>query len=127
MSNTQDSTAATTYLDCCVCGGGAGRFQQHWNRDTGYGICVKCAAEQMGRETPENMEQLYGKPGVNYDVPLIRHMGRRYKAMAVFHNTEDGQRRANAFMERTPGAAVLCVTDSIYLAHVDDKGEPVTD
>ena len=117
----------TTYLDCCVCGGDAGRFEQHWNRDDGYGICPTCAAEQMGRETPENMERLYGKPGVNYDRPMIRHMGRRFFAMAVFPNTEDGERRANAFMERTPGASVLCVTDAVYLAHVNDKGEPVAD
>jgi len=58
------------HLTCCVCGSAAGRWQQHWNRDIGYGICQPCATEQTGKETPERMESLYGKPGVNYEAPV---------------------------------------------------------
>lgn len=55
-----------THLECCVCGGSAGLWRQHWNRDTGYGICGQCATQQAQRETPERMAELYGRPGVNY-------------------------------------------------------------
>ena len=64
-------------LSCCVCGDDAGRWQQHWNRDTGYGVCVKCigwardrAKQYRGGLTPENVEaeiaDLYGREGVNW-------------------------------------------------------------
>jgi hypothetical protein len=56
-------------LYCCVCGEAAGRYEQHWNRDTGWGICAPCAATQAGRETPEQMVSLYGTAGVNYEQP----------------------------------------------------------
>ena len=61
------------HLDCCVCGAYAGFFTQHWNRDTGYGICAKCAAEQSQKEPPERMANLYGEPGVNYEAPAHRN------------------------------------------------------
>lgn len=44
-------------LTCSVCGAGAGRWAQHWNRDTGYGICAACAATEAGRETPNDIVQ----------------------------------------------------------------------
>jgi hypothetical protein len=55
-------------LQCCVCGLGAGNFKQHWNRDTGYGICRSCVDWLLakGRASPEEMLDLYGKEGVNY-------------------------------------------------------------
>jgi len=112
-------------LECCVCGAGAGRWEQHWNRDTGYGICPSCVAEQSGRESEDEMRALYGLPGVNYRQPMVMLAGRRFKCMATFQNTDNGTKAANAYMERTPGAAVLLVDDYIYLAHKDDKGEPV--
>lgn len=54
------------HLKCCVCGESAGRWEQHWNRDTGWGICRKCVDWQATRETPEELESYYGKEGVNY-------------------------------------------------------------
>lgn len=57
------------HLECCVCGEYAGKYQQHWNRDEGYGICQDCAKRESQRETPERMESLYGKAGVNYCAP----------------------------------------------------------
>lgn len=57
------------HLTCCVCGAAAGRWAQHWNRDTGYGICPPCAVEQSARETAETMARNYGQPGVNYEPP----------------------------------------------------------
>lgn len=54
-------------LECCVCGSGAGRWQQHWNRDTGYGVCVSCVQWMRGRGTTEDeIRDLYGKEGVNW-------------------------------------------------------------
>ena len=38
---------------------------------------------------------------------------------------EAGARDANAFIARTPGASVLCVTDGVYLVDKGDIGEVV--
>ena len=54
-------------MECCVCGGDAGVWHQHWNRDTGYGVCVKCIGWMRGRGTSEaEIADLYGKEGVNW-------------------------------------------------------------
>lgn len=66
------------HMTCCVCGADAGHWQQHWNRDTGYGICAPCAATQAGREKPEEMTRLYGQPGVNFEAPTYLLYGRRF-------------------------------------------------
>lgn len=54
-------------LECCVCGGGAGRWEQYWNRDTGYGVCAKCVGwvKERGASDAE-VADLYGKEGVNW-------------------------------------------------------------
>jgi hypothetical protein len=58
---------AVRNLECCCCGGSAGRWQQWWNRDTGFGVCKKCVDWMRGRGTPEEeIEDLYGKEGVNW-------------------------------------------------------------
>lgn len=55
-------------LVCCVCGESAGRYHQHWNRDTGFGICRSCVEWQEKRgETAESMRSMYGEPGINYE------------------------------------------------------------
>ena len=57
-------------LECCVCGEYAGRFEQHWNRDTGFGICRKCVDWVKSRgETDSEILDLYGVEGVNYAAP----------------------------------------------------------
>lgn len=115
-------------MTCCVCGAAAGRWEQHWNRDTGWGICAACAAEQAGRETAEDFASYYGVPGVNFEQPTVVHMGRRFKVLATFGDDARGTQRANAYMEREPRAAVLCVVDGrVYLADVEDNGERVTE
>lgn len=55
-------------MTCCCCGDYAGRWQQWWNRDTGYGICRKCIdwLVSSGRATGEEILDLYGVEGVNY-------------------------------------------------------------
>jgi len=55
-------------LTCCCCGEYAGRWEQHWNRDAGYGICAKCVAWVRSRgETEEEIRSLYGVEGVNFE------------------------------------------------------------
>jgi len=58
----------TVRLECCVCGGDAGRFQQHWNRDDGYGICRSCVDWLIDKRntSPEEIKDCYGTEGVNY-------------------------------------------------------------
>lgn len=114
---------AARYMLCCVCGASAGRWQQHWNRDAGWGICPGCAAAQAGQETPDNMVRLYGRPGVNYEPPTVVHMGRRHKVMATFPESRPAQ--ANAYMEANPGASVLAVEGGrVVIVHMADLGEP---
>jgi hypothetical protein len=54
-------------MTCCVCGDDAGTFKQHWNRDTGYGICAPCIVFVRDRGASENeIADFYGIAGVNY-------------------------------------------------------------
>ena len=55
-------------LTCCVCGESTvGR--QWWNRDTGYGLCVKCSRDPLvTRQGPQEMAKLYGLRGTHYDL-----------------------------------------------------------
>ena len=54
-------------LTCCCCGE-VTHGRQWYNRDTGYGLCAKCAnwIPTRGRETPEDMKENYGIEGVHY-------------------------------------------------------------
>jgi hypothetical protein len=54
-------------LTCCCCFQGT-HGRQWYNRDTGYGLCAKCAnwIPTRGRETPEDMKENYGIEGVHY-------------------------------------------------------------
>ena len=55
------------HLECCCCGQETlGR--QWWNRDTGYGLCIKCAERISKAEDSETMENCYGKPGIHYNI-----------------------------------------------------------
>ena len=57
-------------LICAVCGGEAGKWEQCFNQDTGYGLCARCLKWLQGRgESQETIEFRYGKPGVNYEDP----------------------------------------------------------
>lgn len=54
-------------MTCCCCGNSAGRWKQHWNRDTGYGICKPCVEWVRSRgETEAEIADLYGKESVNW-------------------------------------------------------------
>ena len=54
-------------LVCCCCGEQAGKWQQWWNRDTGYGVCPKCVAWIRSRgESEEEIRSNYGVEGINY-------------------------------------------------------------
>lgn len=55
------------YMKCSVCGAAAGHWEQHWNRDTGWGVCRACVDWLAGRGlTAEEMKSDYGTEGVNY-------------------------------------------------------------
>lgn len=58
------------HMKCSVCGAAAGRWAQHWNRDTGWGICRDCVdwLKAKGYSDAE-MKDLYGEPGVHYAPP----------------------------------------------------------
>lgn len=62
----------TRELTCACCGGEAGKFEQWFNQDTGFGICRRCFdwIEQREQRKPAefrmDMRRAYGIPGVNY-------------------------------------------------------------
>ena len=55
-------------LYCSCCSEHAGRFAQHWNQDTGYGICRPCVLRHyLGKShTIADIEQGFGKEGVSW-------------------------------------------------------------
>ena len=61
-----DNLAPIRRLTCACCG--AATFGRQWhNQDTGYGVCVPCVEEFISkRETPEEIERLYGARGVHW-------------------------------------------------------------
>lgn len=118
----------TQYMTCSVCGAHAGYFTQHTNRDDGYGICRSCVDWLLGRgTTAQEIKNLYGVAGVNYEAKLFRLHGLDFKVLAQFVDDEAGCKLANAYMEDNPGASLLDQSNGILtLAHKDDKGhEPV--
>ena len=56
-------------LICNCCGNSAGRWYQWWNRDTGFGICARCAAEQA--KDIQELTRNCGIAGVHFDGALI--------------------------------------------------------
>lgn len=58
-------TSPIRSLTCCCCSAST-RGRQWYNRDTGFGLCPKCAAWIATRETPEAMQENYGAPNVHY-------------------------------------------------------------
>lgn len=58
-------------LTCCCCGE-ATKGRQWYNRDTGFGLCAKCATwiPSRGKTSPEEMLENYGIKGVNYCIEI---------------------------------------------------------
>jgi hypothetical protein len=57
----------TRHMTCCCCGKSAGKWQQHWNRDTGFGICKRCVDWQQSRGTTDaEVLDLYGRENINW-------------------------------------------------------------
>lgn len=52
-------------LICCCCGQYT-EGRQWWNRDTGYGLCNKCADCIATKEDEETMKECYGEKGIHY-------------------------------------------------------------
>lgn len=55
-------------LECCCCGGVAPALAQWWNRDTGYGLCGRCARMIQARAdyNAEEFTSCYGIEGVHW-------------------------------------------------------------
>lgn len=67
LARIADAEKQTARLTCCCCGESAGKWKQHWNRDTGYGICAKCVTWARSRgETEDEITSLYGTEGKNW-------------------------------------------------------------
>jgi hypothetical protein len=60
-------------LTCGCCGERAPALKQHWNQDTGFGLCPRCVPYILDNPRAGNEElKGYGTPGLNFAVPLDR-------------------------------------------------------
>lgn len=57
----------------CGCCGESALGKQHWNHDTGFGLCAHCVYHflERGERCADELKG-YGNPGVNWAVPLTR-------------------------------------------------------
>lgn len=56
-------------LTCAVCGDFAGRWEQWFNQDTGFGVCISCVNWMRDRGTTDDqLRDYYGTEGVNWGV-----------------------------------------------------------
>ena len=55
-------------LTCCCCDASTQAYAQWWNRDTGYGLCGRCAVWLMSRPDYNEVEftDRYGHAGVHW-------------------------------------------------------------
>lgn len=62
-------------LACACCGEAAGHWEQHYNQDTGHGICADCVAmirerfvssEGKRGESDAEIVRIYGLEGINW-------------------------------------------------------------
>lgn len=62
-------------LKCACCGGNAGQWAQHWNQDTGWGICRACVDWLLDERSydQETIQSIYGKEGVNFAPKEKKH------------------------------------------------------
>lgn len=112
------------YLRCSCCGEAAGRWKQWHNKDTGYGVCLRCVTwmRQEGRETEENIRRLYGVEGENWGA-RVKVYERTYRAVACFYESDAGMAAANAWMELHRTHGLIATQDGYYwLAELNDKG-----
>lgn len=63
------ASARPRRLTCCCCGEST-MGRQWWNRDTGFGLCPKCARWMRERGTPEEeIRQMAGIEGHHFNIP----------------------------------------------------------
>ena len=82
---------------CCICGGGdPGEFEQHNNRDTGYGVCAACIKWLRERGTSEEeIRDLYGIEGVNFAAATTEAVTNAECAAMVLEYVHDGRTPAD--------------------------------
>lgn len=66
LADVSDKGIRLDPLECCCCGGDAGRFVQWHNRDTGYGLCQGCIDYCHRGTTDDEFRSYYGVAGINY-------------------------------------------------------------
>ncbi len=89
-------------LTCGCCGNGC-LGKQHWNHDTGFGLCPKCAVFIAEKGHLDELKG-YGTPGVNYAAPLVRECK---PGMLVGWKTLDGEWHTGTLKEWDNGTAIV--------------------
>ena len=67
---TQNLNKPIKCLICCCCGETT-KGRQWFNRDTGYGLCPKCAIFIEQKDGIEEVTQLAGVKGIHYNLEPI--------------------------------------------------------
>jgi hypothetical protein len=107
-------------LRCCSCGGDAGRWAQHVNRNAGEGWCLVCITRlRCAGAGPEEIKYLCGVEGVHWGM-TFKVYERHYRITAAFRS----QDAANCWMMEHPNEGPLAESEGMFLlADVNDKGQ----
>lgn len=89
----------------CGCCGERTKGKQHWNQDTGYGLCPRCVKFLIDRSELDELKG-YGKAGVNFAAPLSRDCP---VGALVFWDNADGSLRPHfgTLKEWDNGTAII--------------------
>lgn len=91
----------------CSCCGETALGRQHWNQDTGYGLCVKCVTYTTSRprfEGEDELRKCHGKRGYNFATELRRDCK---PGDLVGWITADGHTHAGILKEWDNGTAIV--------------------
>ena len=100
----------------CGCCGARAKGKQHWNHDTGYGLCAACVYYLAERNEIDELKG-YGTPGVNFAAPLTTDCA---KGMLVsWRNVGDGERtyHIGTIKDWDNGTAIISEIDALDERH----------
>lgn len=91
----------------CGCCGGSAIGRQHWNHDTGYGLCAKCVYDFLANPKWTSELDGYGRAGHHFAIPLARPVPPGALVSFRLVGDEDGEYRVGTLKEVDNGTALI--------------------
>lgn len=97
----------------CGCCGERARGRQHWNHDTGFGLCAKCVYHFLeGGERLTDELAGYGKMGHNFAMPIAPdNVGKIPPGTLVCSRKVNGEIVTGTLKEWDNGTAIITTED----------------